>query len=137
MRKIGKDAGKMIKIWLLAVGILVSFLSIAYFLLVDKNELLNVFLIIFIIGAFILGMMLSFINIPISTVIQIITDKDKLGKVSSITDLFSQGLIPLSSFVAGFVISYLGCSALLFICSIGFLIVAICALFNKSINNFG
>lgn len=136
MRTIGKDAGKMIKIWLLAVGILTLFLSVSYFIFVDKKDLLNLFLIIFIVFAFILGMILSFINIPINTVIQTITDKDKLGKVSSITELFSQGLIPLSSFIAGFVISYLGSSTLLFVCSVGFLVVAVCALVNKSINNF-
>ena len=80
--------------------------------------------------------MLSYINIPISTVIQIITDKDKLGKVFSIIDMVSQGLTPLATLIAGFVISYLGSSVLLMVCSIGLLLISIGTMFVKTIDNF-
>ena len=82
-----------------------------------------------------MGMALSYINIPISTAIQTITDEDKLGKVSSIMNMMSQGLVPIATFIAGFVISYLGSSVLLIICSIGLLATTMISLFNKSIDN--
>ena len=50
--------------------------------------------------------------------------------------MISQGLVPIATFAAGFIIEYLGSSSLLIVCSIGFLITAIMAIFNKSINKF-
>ena len=100
------------------------------------KNLLNVFLVIFVLIGFLLGMNLSFVNIPMMTVIQIITDKDKLGKVSSITDLVSQGLVPISTLIAGFVIQYLGSSAILLVSAAGLLVVAVVALAKKSLYNF-
>lgn len=82
-----------------------------------------------------MGMALAFINIPANTIIQTITDSNKLGKVSSITSMVSHGLIPVATFLAGFAIAYLGSGSLLLICSIGLLLVAIFALCNNSFNN--
>ena len=135
-KEIDKSAGKSIKKWLFAVSILMILTSVSYFIFVDKFELLNIFLVIFLVVALLLGMMLSYINIPISTVIQIITDKDKLGKVFSIIDMVSQGLTPLATLIAGFVISYLGSSVLLMVCSIGLLLISIGTMFVKTIDNF-
>ena len=134
-KTIDNNSGKRVKKWLFAVGVLALSMTVSYFIFVEINNLLNVFLIILMIVGFLLGMMLSYVNIPISTIIQTITDKDKLGKVSSITNMVSQGLIPVATFVAGFVIAYLGCSSLLLVCSIGFIVVATIALFSKSIDN--
>ena len=50
--------------------------------------------------------------------------------------MISQGLVPIATFAAGFIIEYLGNSSWLIFCSIGFLITAIMAIFNKSINKF-
>ena len=133
---IDKTAGKRIKKWLFATGILMLAISVSYFIFVDKFELLNVFLVIFIVSAFILGMMLTYINIPLGTAIQMITDEDKLGKVSAIIDMVSQGLTPVATLIAGFVISYLGSSVLLISCSICILVIAIGTMFVKTIDNF-
>ena len=133
---IDNKTGKSIKKWLFATGILFMFFTISYYIFVDKLDLLNVFLVIFIITGFLLGMTLSYINIPMGTVIQMITDKDKLGKVSSIIDLVCQGLTPIATLLAGFIISYLGSSTLLFSCSLGILLIASYTFFVKAIDNF-
>ena len=136
MKTINENTGKSIKRWLFAFSSVILTLSVAYIVFVDIYDLLNVFLIVFVIIAFIVGMILSFINIPVMTVIQTITHKDKLGKVSSILDMVSQGLIPIATFSAGFIINYFGCSILLIVCSLGLMVVSIVMLFNKAINNF-
>ena len=134
-KTVDRNTGKSIKKWLFAFGVLVLVLAFSYMFLVDKYDMLNTFLIVFMVVALLMGMMLSFINIPASTIVQTITEPDKLGKVSSITDLVSQGLIPVATFGAGFVISYFGCSVLLIVCSVGLLVVATMLLFNKSMND--
>lgn len=134
-KTLDKNAGKNIKKWLLIFGMIILTGSMAYLIFVDFNNMLNMFLIIFSICSLAMGMALSYINIPISTAIQTITDEDKLGKVSSIMNMISQGLVPIATFIAGFVISYLGSSVLLIICSIGLLVTTMISLFNKSIDN--
>lgn len=136
LKPLGENTGKSIKKWLALFSLIIIGMAVFYIVLVDKKDLLNTYLILLLVGAFLMGMSLSFINIPISTVIQTITDQDKLGKVSSITNMISQGLVPIATFAAGFIIEYLGSSSLLIVCSIGFLITAIMAIFNKSINKF-
>ena len=133
-KKINKNSGKKIKKWLFTFGILILLMAISYILLIDNNQL-NTFLVILIIIALMMGMALSFINIPANTIIQTITDSNKLGKVSSITSMVSHGLIPAATFLAGFAITYLGSGTLLLICSIGLLLVATFALCNNSFNN--
>ena len=134
-KKLDKNSGKKIKIWLFIFGTLILLMSIFYSIFVTNNNQLNTFLVIIIVIALLMGMALSFINIPANTIIQTITDSDKLGKVSSITSMMSHGLIPVATFLAGFAITYLGSGNLLLICSIGLLIVAAFALFNNSFNN--
>ena len=134
-KKINKNSGKNIKKWLFIFGVLILSMAISYSLLVVNNNQLNTFLVILIIIALLMGMALSFINIHANTIIQTITDLDKLGKVSSITSMVSHGLIPVATFLAGFAITYLGSGSLLLICSIGLLLVAIFALCNNSFNN--
>ena len=133
-KKINKNSGKKIKKWLFTFGILILLMAISYILLIDNNQL-NTFLVILIIIALMMGMALSFINIPANTIIQTITDSNKLGKVSSITSMVSHGLIPVATFLAGFAITYLGSGTLLLICSIGLLLVATFALCNNSFNS--
>ena len=135
-KQVNKNTGRNVSIWLVVLGLLISVMAVSYFVFVDLNDLLNVFLVIFVSIGFLLGMNLSFVNIPMMTVIQIITDKDKLGKVSSITDLVSQGLVPISTLIAGFVIQYLGSSAILLVSAAGLLVVAVVALAKKSLYNF-
>ena len=62
-----------------------------------------------------------------------IVDKDKLSKVSSITSVGSQGMIPIASVLAGIVLQSFGSAVLLFICSLGFTATAVMLLMNKPV----
>ena len=92
---------------------------------------INVMLIAFVPIGITMGMTLITINIPISTKMLTIVDKEKLGKVNSVVDVGSQGLIPLSSFLAGLVISGLGPGWLCVMCTAGLIGMTIFIVLNK------
>ena len=94
---------------------------------------INVFLITFVVICFFIGMLLVLINIPISTTVVSIVDKDKLGKVNSLIDVGSQGLVPVAELLGGLVIAGLGTSALLIGCTIGFIGMTVYIAVNKYI----
>lgn len=85
-------------------------LTTSYILLSKTIIDINTFLIILVSGCVLVGATIATINIPSSTTILSIVDKDKTGKVLSVVDIGSQGLIPLSSFLAGIILSNLGSS---------------------------
>lgn len=107
--------------------------AVAYWQLVACGRSLNAFLILMCLGSFLMGLLLVFINIPLSTTIMRIVDKDKLSKVSSITSMASQGLIPIASVIAGIVLQWSGITALLAVCSVGLLVTALSMLFNREL----
>lgn len=109
-------------------------LSIFYVLFAKNVININTLLIATLVIVFIIGMLLVTINIPASTKLMSMVDKDKLGKVNSLTDIGSQGLIPLSNLLGGLVISFLGTSALLIACTVGFALTTVFIVFNKYIN---
>ena len=94
---------------------------------------INVVLVAFIPIGVTMGMTLITINIPISTKMLTIVDKEKLGKVNSVVDVGSQGLIPLSSFLAGLVISGLGPGWLCVMCTVGLIGMTIFIVANKHV----
>ena len=106
-------------------------LTVSYWLLVAKGISLNAFLLLFCLGCLLLGAILSFINIPISTALMRVVDKDKLSKVTSILSILSQGLVPIASVLAGAVLQVFGSSVLLLACSVGFTAAALFLLFNR------
>ena len=108
-------------------------LTVCYWILVDRGVSLNAFLILFSLGCLAMGALISFINIPVSTALMRIVDKDKLSKVNSITSIGSQGMTPLAAVLAGIVIDSLGSAPLLALCSLGFAVTALTMLFNKRI----
>ena len=85
------------------------------------------------VGCLLLGFLLSFINIPLSTTIQSKVEKDKLSKVSSLLSIGSQGMIPIASVLAGAALQAFGSTMLLAICAVGFSITAILMLTNKNV----
>lgn len=117
------------------IGVSITFAAITVlYVLLDNNIInINVFLISLLVIVFIVGMLLVTINVPASTKLISMVDKDKLGKVNSLTDIGSQGLIPLSNFLGGLVISLLGTSALLIACTIGFALTTLFIVLNKEI----
>ncbi len=104
-----------------------------YWYFVDHGGSINAFLIILCLGTLLIGFLLSYINIPISTAVMRIVDKEMLSKVNSITSIGSQGMTPLASVLAGVIIQSMGSTPLLVFCSVGFTITAVFMLTNKSI----
>ena len=80
-----------------------------------------------------IGFLISYINIPLSTTIMRIVDRDKLSKVNSIGSIASQGMIPVASVLAGTVLETMGTTPLLAICALGFTVTALLMLFSKQI----
>ena len=100
---------------------------------VDRGTQINAFLIALCLGSILIGFLISCFNIPVSTAIMRIVDKDKLSKVNSLTSIGSQGMIPIASVLAGAVLEGLGSSVLLIACSLGFAVTALFMLCSKQI----
>lgn len=133
-RQEGK-CGYKIALRLCVVAAVMIALTAGYWYLVGLGVSLNAFLILFCLGCLVIGLFISFVNIPITTVLMRAVEKDKLGKVASILSIISQGLIPIASLMAGAVISLFGSAALLALCSAGFTLTALLLLFNKEARN--
>ncbi|MBR5702165.1 MAG: hypothetical protein IKX47_06825, partial [Oscillospiraceae bacterium] len=110
-------------------------LTLGYWLLVDRGISLNGFLLLFCAGSLLSGFLVTCVNIPISTALMRVVDRDKLSKVSSIVSILAQGLVPIASVLAGIVIQCWGCTLLLVICSAGFAAAALFLLFNRSVRD--
>ena len=125
--------GRRVSFRLLATAAVLILLTVFYYLLVDRGLSLNAFLIVFCAGCLVIGLLIVFINIPISTVMMKIVERDKLSKVTSITGVVSQGLIPVASVLAGAVLQFFGSTPLLAVCSLGFTATAIMLLVNRPV----
>ena len=132
-RRPAEKCGHAIAVRLCVSAAIVVFLALSYRMLVDRGTGLNCFLLFFCAGSFATGILLSAINIPISTAMMRIVDKDKLSKVNSIISVGSQAMIPIASVLAGVVLQSLGSSVLLFACAAGFTVTAVMLLMNKPV----
>ena len=124
---------KGLSISLIIFAALYVVLTTIYVFFVNNLADINVMLIAFVPIGITMGMVLITINIPITTKMLTIVDKDKLGKVNSVIDVGSQGLIPLSNFLAGLVISGLGASWLCIISTVGLSLMTIVLILNKHV----
>ena len=124
---------KGLSISLIIFAALYVVLTVIYILFVNNAADINVMLVAFVPIGITMGMLLITINIPITTKMLTIVDKDKLGKVNSVIDVGSQGLIPLSNFLAGLVISGLGASWLCIISTVGLSFMTIFLVLNKHV----
>ena len=113
-------------------GVMIG-LAVTYWWLVDAGISLNGFLLLFSAECLAVGLLLSFINIPLNTTIQSRVEKDKLSKVSSLLSIGSQGMIPIASVLAGAALQAFGSAVLLAICAVGFTITAILMLTNNHV----
>ena len=126
---------KMIKIPFILISFLIGVFALCYLLFTKEIVSIN-FLLIFMLIAFVLvGSLSVLINVPSTTIMMLLIDKDKFGKVSSVVNIGTQGLIPLSTFLAGIFITYFSSVGLLFICFAGVSIVSIILLFSKAIKD--
>ena len=134
VKKQDEKCGRKITIRLFLQACLMILITAAYYVFVDRGASINVFLIMLCIGSLVIGVLLTGVNIPINTAIMKTVEKDKLSKVSSIISITAQGLVPISSVLAGIILQSFGSTALLAVCSIGFMTAALILLFNKAKN---
>lgn len=128
-----EKSNRIIRWSLLAVSF-VFILLVVFYLLFNQNIIdINVFLIIMLIGSFFIGVLLVTINVPSTTAMMRIIDKDKIGKVSSVLNIGSQGLIPLSVLLGGVAITYIGSLGLISVCAGGLLLISLILFFNKPV----
>ncbi len=125
--KCGRKAARL----LCAAAAVVIGLTVCYYCFVDRGAQVNAFLISLSLGFLWIGFLISCFNIPVTTAIMRIVDKDKLSKVNSLTSIGSQGMIPIASVLAGAILEAFGGTALLTFCSVGFTVTAISLLFSR------
>ena len=132
-REPAEKVGHRVAVYVSLDAVLMVMLTLSYWLAVDRGNLLNVFLVSLAGGCLLIGLLNAWINIPISTTLMRIVDRDKLSKVNSIISIGSHGMIPLSSVLAGAVLQSFGASTLLFACTFGFTFTAVLMLMSKSL----
>lgn len=120
---------------MIAVSIMMIVMTILYILFKNNYIDINVLLISIIIILFIIGVTLILINVPSITAMMKLVDKDKYGKISSVTNIGSQGLIPLSMFLGGMALNYIGSIGLLSICAGGLLITSLVLFYIKPVRD--
>ena len=128
-----EKSNRIIRWSTLAVSLVFVALAGLYLLFNQNIINLNAFLIIMLLGSFLIGVLLVTINVPSSTAMMRIIDKDKFGKVSSVLNIGSQGLIPLAVLLGGTAITYIGSLGLVGVCAGGFLLIALILFFNKPV----
>ena len=134
-RKQADKCGVQTAVRLLLAAVLLLVMTFGYWLLVERGLSLNAFLILLCAGSLLAGAILTFVNIPLNTTIMRVVDKDKLSKVSSIISITAQGLVPISSVLAGVILQGFGSTPLLAVCSVGLLVSALFLLFHPETKN--
>ena len=123
----------MIRWSMMAVSVVTAFMALFYILFRNDFIGINALLIISMVLILMIGVLLVLINVPATTAIMKIVDKDKMGKVTSVSSIGSQGLIPIAMFLGGVAITYLGSSGLLIVCAGGLFLTSIILFVNKHI----
>ena len=129
-RQQAEKVGRTVSYWLLLVAGIMLAATVGYWVFVGRGVSLNAFLIMLCVGSLLIGWGVTNINVPTTTMLMRIVEKDKLGKVNSVISISSQGLIPIASVLAGVILQGLGSTALLIFCTAGFFITALTLLLN-------
>lgn len=120
-----EKCGRRVALLICTMAAVIIALTLGYWLLVDRGGSLNGFLLLFCLGCLITGFLISSVNIPISTALMRVVDRDKLSKVDSIVSVLSQGLTPIAAVLAGILLQCWGSTLLLLVCSLGFTAAAL------------
>ena len=132
-RKRAEKIHKGLSISFLSASLLLLAFALFYVLFFYKVFNINVFLVVSLVLLFFLGAAIVSINIPTSATMLAVVDKDKLGKVNSLIDVGSQGLVPLAEFLGGLAITSFGTWPLLVISASGFFLVTLFIILNGQI----
>lgn len=128
-----EKCNKMIRWALVGLTLAMISVSVSYSIFTRGVLGINGLLMIALLSMLLCGALIIMVNVPSSVATMKIVDKDKFGKVSSVSSIGSQGLIPLATFLAGIAITTLGSAGLLFICCGGLLIITSIIFFLPSI----
>ena len=128
-----EKVGRSVSYWLLYEAGIMLAATVCYWVLVKRGISLNAFLLVMSFGSLLIGWGVTNINVPTTTKLMRIVDKDKLSKVSSVISISSQGLIPIASVLAGLILQGFGSTALLLFCTVGFVATALSLLFNPRV----
>ena len=134
-RKPADKCGHTIAVCLCVIAALMISVTLIYWLSVDRGNAMNLFLFAFSTGSLIIGLMIAWINIPVTTIMMRIVDRDKLSKVNSLISIGSQGMTPIASVLAGAVLQSLGSTALLLACTLGFAATAAMLMANRQVRD--
>ena len=132
-----RNFGGRIKRWIVVISLIIILMAISFNVFVIILQNLNAFLIIYSFLMTLLGIAIICFNIPTTTSIQLVVEKDKLAKVNSLLTIVSMGLIPIAAFIAGVIIDEISLGVLYIICATGIFASALTLNFSKSINNMG
>ena len=128
-----EKCNKTVRYSMLGVAIVLALLALTYVLFKQNVLGINALLIITMVIILIVGMLIVLINVPSTAAMMKIIDKDKMGKVTSVSSIGSQGLIPVAMFLGGVAITYIGSAGMLIVCASGLLITALVLFFNRSV----
>ena len=131
--KQGEKCNKIVRYSLLGLTFVLGILGGSFILFKKDVFGINPLLIITLGVFFLIGTLVVLINVPTSARAMVLIDKDKFGKVSSVTSIGSQGLIPVSMFLGGIAITYIGSIGLVVACTVGMLLTSLALFFNRSV----
>ena len=126
---------RQLKGWLIGLVAPMGAISVAMILYYENLLSINPTLIILVSLMFVIGLGNVAFNVPVSLILQRKVDRNMLGKVSSVSSVLSQALIPISSLVAGSIIMGVGVTYLYIFCIIGIVIITTLYVCSKASND--
>lgn len=133
--KQAEKCNRVVRWSMIGVSFLVILMAFFYALFINSIIDINALLITILVILFLIGVSVILINVPSTTAMMKIVDKDKYGKLSSVLNIGSQGLIPFSVFLGGLALTYIGSLGLLIACATGLLITSVILFFAPSVRN--
>ena len=133
--KQAEKCNRVVRWSMIGVSLLVILMAFFYALFINNIIDINALLIAILVILFLIGVSIILINVPSTTAMMKIVDKDKYGKLSSVLNIGSQGLIPFSVFLGGLALTYIGSLGLLIACATGLLITSVVLFFAPSVRN--
>ena len=133
MMKQKEKCNRTVRWAMMGVSFLVILMMVFYALFKNNIISINALLVAVLVILFLIGVSIILINVPSSTSMMKIVDKDKFGKLSSVLNIGSQGLIPLSMLLGGLAITYISSLGLLIVCASGLLITSLVLFFAPSV----
>ena len=133
--KQAEKCNRVVRWSMIGVSLLVILMAFFYALFINNIIDINALLITILVILFLIGVSIILINVPSTTAMMKIVDEDKYGKLSSVLNIGSQGLIPFSVFLGGLALTYIGSLGLLIACATGLLITSVVLFFAPSVRN--